>query len=135
MSAISYVGGNYFQNEKEPETYQNAIRGGRLAVFRGYLLNRDDRIRKDLIRRIMCSGVVRIPEFERQWEIKFRDYFQNDLPGLTTFIQDGLLKFGDDEIRVIGEGFLFLRNIAMVFDRYLEGIREKAANPVFSRTV
>jgi oxygen-independent coproporphyrinogen-3 oxidase len=83
----------------------------------------------------MCRGGVRLPEFERQWEIKFRNYFQNDLPGLAGFIQDGLLTFDADEIRVSGDGFLFLRNIAMVFDRYLEGIREKAVNPVFSRTV
>jgi oxygen-independent coproporphyrinogen-3 oxidase len=135
VSAISYVGGNYFQNEKELETYSQAVRGGRLATFRGYLLNRDDTIRKDLIRRIMCSGLVRIPEFERQWEIDFRNYFQNDLPELAGFLQNGLLKFDSDEIRIVGEGFLFLRNIAMVFDRYLEEIRREASTPVFSRTV
>jgi hypothetical protein len=32
-------------------------------------------------------------------------------------------------------GQLFLRNIAMIFDRYLADIQSKAENPTFSKTV
>jgi oxygen-independent coproporphyrinogen III oxidase len=136
VSAISYVGGNYFQNRKELDPYLKAIAGGdRLATFRGCLLGPDDRIRRDLIRRIMCSGVVNIPEFEKAWKIDFAKYFEEDLPHLRPFTEDGLLRQDAREIRLVGEGFLFMRNVAMGFDRYLEGIKDRAATPVFSRTV
>lgn len=136
LSAISYVNGNYFQNRKELPPYDASIRKETgLATFRGCLLTADDAIRRDLIMGLMCRGLVKIGEFEKQWQIRFRDYFREDLSGLEPFLSDRLLRFDDDEIRVLGDGFLFLRNIAMAFDHTLTSIREKATNPVFSRTV
>lgn len=139
VSSISYVGGNYFQNQKDLKPYEEVIsqlgREAPLATFRGFLLDQDDHIRRDLIRRIMCAGVVKIPEFEKQWGVDFGSYFKMELPLLDAFISDGLLQKNNQEIRVMGEGFLFLRNMSMVFDRYLKGIRETASTPVFSRTV
>ncbi|MBI1909272.1 MAG: oxygen-independent coproporphyrinogen III oxidase [Deltaproteobacteria bacterium] len=136
MSAISYVGGNYFQNNKELIPYTKVVHEDkRLATFRGSLLNQDDRIRRDLIRRIMCQGKIIFKEFESQWGLRFGDYFAEELPALRTFTDDGLLVIDEEAIQVEGEGFLFLRNMAMVFDRYLLGIQQKAFNPVFSRTV
>ena len=136
VSAISYVGGNYFQNQKEIKAYEEAIHSeDSLATFRGYALNSDDAIRRDLIRRIMCTGLVQIQDFENQWKIDFKDYFKEELPSLKAFQADNLLLSDGHKIQVTGEGFLFLRNIAMVFDRYLENIRQHASTPVFSKTV
>lgn len=136
VSAISYVGGNYFQNEKDLEPYEAAIRNAAgLATRRGYLLSEDDALRRDLIQRIMCRGVIDIPQFERTWDLSFEDYFRNDLSSLEGMIADGLVELTADELRIIGEGHLFLRNIAMAFDRHLESVRTAAKNPVFSRTV
>ncbi|MBI4412359.1 MAG: oxygen-independent coproporphyrinogen III oxidase, partial [Deltaproteobacteria bacterium] len=135
VSSISYVGGNYFQNKKDLKAYYESIRRGDLATFRGFLLSRDDTIRRDLITKIMCRGGVDISAFESQWELDFRDYFGQDLKKLAGFIDDGLLVINEKEIRAANEGTLFLRNIAMAFDCYLEGVRSKATTPVFSRTV
>ncbi|HEX5036506.1 MAG TPA: oxygen-independent coproporphyrinogen III oxidase [bacterium] len=135
VSSISYVGGNYFQNEKEIESYEAAIRSGKLATHRGYLLNRDDHIRRELIRQIMCRGRVDIPAFEKEWEISFADYFRGDLPHLDPMTDDGLLTLDSRSLSIVGEGHLFLRNVAMAFDRHLMEIRASAKNPVFSRTV
>lgn len=135
VSAISFVGGNYFQNLKELPSYENAIHQGGLATFRGFLLDRDDAIRRDLITRIMCSGKVFLDEFGEKWDVNFRDYFASELPRLKSFQEDGLLAYDATSLEVLNEGFLFLRNIAMVFDRYLEGIRREAKNPTFSKTV
>ena len=83
----------------------------------------------------MCQGQVDWREFERQWKIRPSDYFAEELPALSGFVSDGLLESNADSLRVKGEGFLFLRNIAMTFDRYLEGIRQQAKTPTFSKTV
>lgn len=135
VSAISYVGGNYFQNQKELPEYETSIKEGNLATYRGFLLSRDDAIRRDLITRIMCNGFVDWSNFESQWGVKHREYFADELPRLMVFIEDGLLHNDERQLRVEEEGFLFLRNIAMIFDRYLEDIRAQATTPTFSKTV
>lgn len=127
MSAISYAGGNYFQNEKELKKYSAVVEEGKLATFRGIILNEDDKIRRDLIMRIMCAGKVDFQGFE--------NYFDQALPQLKGFEEDGLLKLKGRTFQVTSDGLLFLRNIAMVFDKYLEGVRSKSNTPVFSRTV
>jgi oxygen-independent coproporphyrinogen-3 oxidase len=135
VSSISYVGGNYFQNLKELPSYCEAISSKGLASFRGFILTEDDKIRRALITKIMCNGRVDFKTFESKWGICFRDYFEQELQGLDEFIQDNLLEVDEKGIRVIGYGHLFLRNIAMTFDTYLEGIREEATTPTFSKTV
>jgi oxygen-independent coproporphyrinogen III oxidase len=135
VSAISYVGGNYFQNLKDLPAYEAAIQNHHPATFRGFILNRDDTLRRDLITRIMCSGQVDIPAFEKQWDLEFQDYFSEELTGLLSLQEDHLLKIDHENLQANPEGFLFLRNIAMVFDRYLEGIRRQSTTPTFSKTV
>lgn len=135
VSSISYVNGNYFQNNKELPAYYEKICAGQLATFRGYLVERDDKLRRDLITRIMCEMAVDFRDFEKKWQIRFQEYFATELPALQKFVEDGLAELTADQFQVKGQGRLFLRNMAMVFDRYLEPIRRNAINPVFSRTV
>ncbi|HCU23808.1 MAG TPA: coproporphyrinogen III oxidase, partial [Deltaproteobacteria bacterium] len=47
----------------------------------------------------------------------------------------GLLQIDRQALQVEAYGFLFLRNLAMVFDRYLEDIQSHAKTPTFSKTV
>ena len=135
VSAISYVKGQYFQNEKKLEAYQSLAGAGALTTHRGYLLSRDDQIRRELITRLMCHMSVDVRIFEKDFAINFADYFRDDLRLLTDFVADGLLTLTSDYLKVVGFGHLFLRNMAMCFDRHLEVIRQQAKNPVFSRTV
>ena len=135
VSAISFVGGNYFQNLKELPAYESAIDRGELASFRGFLLGRDDLIRRDLITRIMCLGKIDAAEFQKKWDIDFGQYFAEGLQGLEGMVSDGLVEVSARGLEVRGEGFLFLRNIAMCFDPYLSAIQGQAKNPTFSKTV
>lgn len=135
VSSISYAGGNYFQNLKELPAYEKTIEAGQLATFRGFLLSRDDALRRDLITQIMCTGKINIPAFEAKWKINFQEYFSHEFQGLKALEEDRLIEIEKDRLQATPDGFLFLRNIAMVFDCYLEGIRRQAVNPTFSKTV
>lgn len=135
VSAISYVGGNYFQNLKELPGYEHAVESGAPAAFRGCLLKPDDAIRRDLITRIMCRAAVDFSDFEKKWNLDFENYFAADLRRLDGMIEDGLVQVNDRRLGAIGEGRLFLRNIAMAFDPYLDEIRSHSKNPTFSKTV
>jgi hypothetical protein len=76
-------------------------------------------------------------EVERLFGISFREYFSQELTELTADgspTTDGLVRVGPDAIEVTPTGRLFIRNVCMVFDRYLRA-RTASAKPVFSRTV
>lgn len=135
VSAISYAGGHYFQNLKQLPSYESSLAKRELATFRGFLLERDDAIRRELIMAVMCRGEIDIVRFEKHWGVSFRDYFAEEHIALQPLIQDALLRLEPTKLTVTSAGFLFLRNISMVFDRYLAGIRQGANNPTFSRTV
>ncbi len=135
VSSISYVNGNYFQNKKELPAYSQTVQGGDLPSFRGYLLNRDDHLRRELITQIMCAEPVDFKSFGGKWGVVFQDYFREEVDQLGRFAEDGLVTITAAGFQPKGLGRLFLRNMAMLFDRYLEPIRKNAHNPVFSRTV
>ncbi len=136
VSAISYVNDCYFQNLKElPEYYEAMRQKNGLATHRGFFLVTDDQIRRDLITKIMCHGKIDIAAFDKKWHITFRKYFEDALEALIPLIEDGLVRIDDRHFFVMGDGFLFLRNIAMIFDKYLPDMRKNSANPIFSKTV
>jgi oxygen-independent coproporphyrinogen-3 oxidase len=135
ISAIGDVRGAYVQNEKDLARYRELIEGGHLAVVRGIPRTHDDEIRREVIHDLMCNFQVDVKRVERAWDISFAEYFEPDLQDLAAHEQEGLVTIGPDRIRATPTGELFVRNLAMCFDRYW---REKHAGkdrPVFSRTV
>ena len=135
VSSISYVAGNYFQNQKNLQDYEKTIDNNQLASFRGFLLHADDQLRREVITQLMCQLAVDIEKIEQTYHIDFTHYFKDDIVLLRPFVEDGLLEIAAKKIRVVGQGHLVLRNMAMCFDRYLSEIQKQAKNPVFSRTV
>ncbi len=135
VSSISFVGGHYFQNRKELPAYEATIDRRELATFRGYLLNHEDTLRRDLITQIMCLGRVNLIDWQKKWGMDFHAYFEKDLHALKPLLDDGLLVLDQTHLQAMGRGHLFLRNIAMAFDPYLEKIQKEAPTPVFSKTV
>ena len=133
VSGIGEVQGAFFQNRKKLSTYYESLDAGRLPVEKGYVLDEDDRIRQHVIRQIMCNFWIAKADVAERFNIDFDQYFQRALASLKEVEEAGFIELEDGGLRVKEEGRLFVRNVCMAFDRYLE---EKAAGgPVFSRTV
>ncbi|MBK5970790.1 oxygen-independent coproporphyrinogen III oxidase [Thiorhodovibrio winogradskyi] len=120
VTSIGKVANTYGQNQREMEAYNADIDAGRLAVFRGIELNRDDELRRDVITRLICNFKLDYAEVERVWDIQFSDYFATGLSKLKNMEADGLLETDAGGIRVLPKGRLLIRNICMAFDAYLE---------------
>jgi oxygen-independent coproporphyrinogen-3 oxidase len=120
VTSIGKVGKTYGQNRRELDAYYEDIDAGRLPVFRGIELNRDDEIRRDVITRLICHFRLEFADVERHWDIDFHDYFGRSLTKLEAMQQDGLLEVDGDGIGVRPKGRLLIRNICMAFDAYLE---------------
>ncbi|MDX1586693.1 MAG: oxygen-independent coproporphyrinogen III oxidase [Balneolaceae bacterium] len=132
MSGISNVGDYYWQNSKELNEYYAALDTRSLPVSKTLQLCKDDKIRKDAIMRIMCRMGLSFKEMEEKWGIVFEEYFSDGLQKLASLQNDGFVKVNKDEIRITEQGRLFLRNIAMCFDRYLQASKKDSS---FSKTV
>jgi oxygen-independent coproporphyrinogen-3 oxidase len=122
VSAIGKVGHCYAQNTKRLSDYYRALDENRLPVERGITLTVDDRVRAEVIQRLMCDGRVKCRDIEDEFALDFRDYFRPELAQLQPMFADGLLENSPDEIVVSDQGRALVRNIAMVFDAYLPGL-------------
>jgi oxygen-independent coproporphyrinogen-3 oxidase len=138
VSAIGDVHGAFVQNTKKLPEYYEAIGAGRFPIERGYELSTDDEIRRHVITELMCNFRLDMRAVEEQFAITFDDYFAAELARLTapedSPIADGLVTVTDRLIEVQPAGRMFVRNVCMMFDKYLAA-RTGGATPVFSRTV
>ncbi len=134
VSAISSVGDAYAQNCREVPAYQTAVTERGIATMRGYKLSTDDLLRRAVIGRLLCHTVILKREVEREFSVSFDEYFATELARLAEPSADGLVTLDRDEIRVTPLGRIFIRNVAMIFDRYLEE-QKMDQKPLFSKTL
>jgi oxygen-independent coproporphyrinogen-3 oxidase len=134
VSAISSIGEAYAQNRREVPAYQSAVNERGIATMRGYRLSPDDVIRRAVIGRLLCHTVIPKHEVEREFSISFDEYFSHELPKLEEFRSEGLVILEPGEIRVTALGRIFIRNVAMTFDRYLRE-QQMDQRPLFSKTL
>ena len=119
-SAISQVGDTFAQNTRSNDEWAISLNEGQIPTARGLTRCLDDRLRGDIIERIMCTGSLNYRDIEKLYELKFRRYFANELHGLQPLAEDGLIELHSGGFRVTSNGLLFLRAIAKVFDAYLQ---------------
>lgn len=120
VSAISQTESMYVQNVKELDEYEEAVGAGDLPVMRGYFLSEDDRIRQTTIEQVMCQRELDFDEMSERFDIDFASYFADELEALEDLEADGLVEIDEDRLRITPEGRVFLRNIGMRFDAYLD---------------
>jgi oxygen-independent coproporphyrinogen-3 oxidase len=119
ITSIGRVGDAYIQNVKELEEYDQLIRQGQLPVFKGVELADDDKLRRAVITQLICHFDLSFAAIEQQFAIYFIDYFAQELEALAPMQADGLLVLSAEGIKVLSSGRLLIRNICMVFDKYL----------------
>ncbi|HVB57723.1 MAG TPA: oxygen-independent coproporphyrinogen III oxidase [Candidatus Acidoferrales bacterium] len=134
VSAISSIGEAYAQNRREVPAYQDAVASRGIATMRGYRLSADDLLRRSVIGRLLCHTVIIKNEVEREFAISFDEYFAAELGHIEEQSAEGLVVLQPGEIRVTPLGRIFIRNVAMVFDRYLHE-QQMDQRPLFSKTL
>jgi oxygen-independent coproporphyrinogen-3 oxidase len=132
MSAIGHVCDNYSQNVRSLDEYYALLGAGKLPLERGIELEPDDLLRREVITRLICNFLLDIRALESKWHFDFDSHFKSELQDLQIMQADGLLLLEDGMLRVLPAGRLLIRNICMVFDRYL---RANNDNSRFSRLI
>ena len=126
VSAIGKIGNVYVQNVRALEPYYERLAQGTLPTLRGYRLDADDLLRRDVISRLMCRFKLDFRDVETRYGICFAEYFAVELSALESLADDGIVAVDRDGIRVTPLGRFLVRVVAMVFDRHLREARERA---------
>jgi len=124
MSAISDVGGAFFQNPATLAEYAEEIDTGRLRPARGWARSEEDHRREAIIRALMCQGRAR-------WGVEERQHFAAEGRRLRDPELRGLVEIEGDQLVLTPMGLVFPRNVARIFDAYMPTETEAR----YSRTV
>lgn len=113
-SAISQFDGLLAQNEKNIGQYRTAVRETGLACGRGIVRTAEDRMRGELIERLLCDGTVDIDAIEqRHGPLPDRELIE---AGLSIFAARGLIQAERQSWILAAAGRPYARLIASLFD-------------------
>jgi oxygen-independent coproporphyrinogen-3 oxidase len=117
-SAIGELPQGYAQNAVPIHDYKRRVRAGRLATVRGIEITAEDRLRREVIERLMCDLSVDLAALSARHG-RAADSFEEELGLLRDFAQDGLVTLDGSTVQVHEEARPLLRSICAVFDHRL----------------
>ncbi len=118
-SALGTLPQGYVQNAPKVPDYRRALRGGELATVRGIAINNDDRLRREIIVRLMCDLTVDLPRIAARFGASPAG-FEESLRALAPIEHDGLIHMEDGRITVLPEARPVVRTVCAAFDSYLD---------------
>lgn len=132
VSSISLLGDTYAQNEKDLKRYYAALEEKGEALHKGLALSKEDCLRRDVIKQLICNFKLDFAPIETQYGIRFTEHFAEDLALLKPLMEDGLIEQTETGLKVSPKGRLLIRNICLCFDTYS---RAAAKRQQFSRII
>lgn len=119
-SAIGHLPQGYVQNEIHTLAWSQAISAGRLATAKGYALTDDDRLRGEIIERIMCEFGVDLGAIcARHGSVPEQMLLSS--PRLQDLICDGIVEVDGVSLALPEDSRFLVRSVAAAFDAHLDG--------------
>ncbi len=118
-SAIGHLPQGYVQNEVQIGAYAQGIADGHLATAKGYGLTHDDRLRADIIERIMCEFSADLGDICARHGAEL-DAMLQSASRLKPLISDGIVKLEGDRLAVASDSRFLVRSVAAAFDAHLD---------------
>lgn len=134
VSSISSLNDCFAQNAKNLEDYYHMLDADQLPIEKGLLLNEEDKLRREVIMQIISKLSLQFSDIETRFKINFKEHFSGALANLDGMINDGLLQLTPNSLQVTELGRPMVRNICMVFDQYIEKLKE-SGNTHHSKTL
>jgi oxygen-independent coproporphyrinogen III oxidase len=122
-SAIGRLPQGYVQNEAQTRAYLETIASGGLSTVKGYALTDDDRLRAEIIERIMCDFAVDLdPICARHGSAA--ETMLGSSPRLQDLISDGIVEIDGSALALADDSRFLVRSVAAAFDAYLDGSKQ-----------
>lgn len=129
-SAIGSLPQGYVQNAAGIHDWARDINAGQTAAARGISLSSEDRLRREVITRLMCDGCADL-DIIRSMEPAMPLDFAADFARLQALIADGLVLVAGQKIVITDLGRPLMRVVAACFDAYLHktSVQDPLADP------
>jgi oxygen-independent coproporphyrinogen III oxidase len=122
-SAIGQLPQGYVQNEVNIRAYSEMIASGRLATVKGYALTADDRLRAEIIERIMCDFGVDLGPICARYGSAPQEMLKSS-PRLKDLISSGVVELDGASLAVKEDSRFLVRSVAAAFDAHLDGSKQ-----------
>ena len=122
-SAIGHLPQGYVQNEVNIRAYSEMIAGGKLATVKGYALTADDRLRAEIIERIMCDFGVDLDPICARYGSAPQEVLKSS-PRLKDLISSGVVELDGASLAVKEDSRFLVRSVAAAFDAHLDGSKQ-----------
>jgi oxygen-independent coproporphyrinogen III oxidase len=116
-SSIGKLPQGFVQNAPDLHGYNRAIDAGQFATVKGRALDAEDRLRANIIERLMCDLVVDLDAAQRGC-LQHQE-FTAELGALASLSDAGMVQVEGHRVVVTEQGRPFVRLAAAVFDAYL----------------
>jgi oxygen-independent coproporphyrinogen-3 oxidase len=117
-SAIGRLAQGYVQNETGTRGYSERIARGELATAKGYALTPEDRLRAEIIERIMCDFRVDLEPICVSHGSTAKALLDN-APRVRGLVSDGIIVLDGSSISVADNSHYLVRSVAAAFDAHL----------------
>lgn len=118
-SAIGRLPQGYVQNEVVIGRYAERVADGALPVAKGYRLTDEDKLRAELIERVMCDLAVDIDAVCAQHPVA-PEVLEPALRKLDQLAREGVIDFDGSRVVLPEDARLLVRKVASAFDAHLD---------------
>lgn len=133
VSAIGDFPAAYMHNHPSTDEYIRLVERDGLAVAGGHRMSHEDRLRRRIIVRLMGNFRIDQAAIEREFGICFNEHFAAEIEQLDRLVDQAILRRDAAGWQATLAGTFVIRNVAMVFDRYLHA--DGGAVKRYSRTI
>lgn len=133
VTGISQLDTTYAQNTKDIDEYIRLTNEGKLSTKKGYSLNPQERITKEVVERLMCNYSIRWKELSESLKKEVSVIQANihyDEPKLKEMMEDGIINISKDGINITDLGHPFVRNVAAELDPLMQNTTKKFSKPI-----
>ncbi len=117
LSSIGQLNQGYVQNSSSFKEYKNILNQDQLPIIKGFEINREDKIRKEIIDSLMCFMEVDLEKILQKYNLS-QNHFDNELKDISKY-QD-IARIDRFKITMVGKYKMSARVIASVFDQYFQ---------------
>ena len=128
-SSIGQLPQGYIQNTSPLKDYKETVAAGNFPIARGFLLSDEDRLRSDIIERIMCDLKVDLDDLCSGHGVS-KATFVPEMEKLAPLAEDDIVTLAGNTVTVTETGRPFVRLVASAFDAYLSSGKARHSRAV-----
>lgn len=133
ITGISQLASAYSQNVRDIPTYITAVENNKLPIMRGYKLNHQEQVTREVITRLMCNYTINWSDIAKDLNMtvgSVKSSLIYNEQQFKEFREDGIIEFNEDSLTVLPEARPFVRMVAASMDKLM-----KKTDKHFSRSL